>query len=137
MLPYVFVTYTDNIPSRQVYLASAAFLPLLAAGMVRLGPKVLVPAFLIVNVGYMWTVKDRQMVERAAPTTALIQELEQRLPGSVRVSGFPYPIPIIAKAAAVTVPGWQWNQVDLADSCANCLVLTWDRAARRYTAQQR
>ena len=134
MLPYIFVTYTDNIPSRQVYLASAACLPLLAAGMLRVHPKIFVSAFLVFNVGYMWIVKDRQMAERAAPTTALIQELKQRQPGPVRLSGFPYPIAIIAKAAAVTVPGWQWHQLDLGDSCGRCLVLEWDRDARRYIA---
>jgi hypothetical protein len=134
MTPYIFVTYTDNIPSRQLYLASATFLPLLAAGMLRVSSKVLIPAFLILNVGYMWLVKDRQMVERAAPTTALIHELAQRQPGPVRLSGFPYPIAIIAKAAAVTVPGWRWDQVDLGDACAQCLVLEWDREARRYVA---
>ena len=134
ILPYIFVTYTDNVPSRQVYLASAALLPLLAAGMMRVSPKVLVPAFLFFNVGYMWAVKDGQMVERAAPTTELIRELKQREPGIVRIARFPYPIAIIAKAAAVTVPGWQWHQVDLGDSCARCLVLEWDRENRRYIA---
>jgi hypothetical protein len=134
LLPYIFVTYTDNVPSRQVYLASAALLPLLAAGMMRVSPKVLVPAFLVFNVAYMWGVKDGQMVERAAPTKELIRELEHREPGLVRIARFPYPIPIIAKAAAVTVPGWQWHQVDLGDSCARCLVLEWDRENRRYIA---
>jgi hypothetical protein len=132
MLPYIFVTYTNNIPSRQVYLASAAFLPLLAAGMMRVSPKILVTAFLIFNLGYMWTVKDRQMLDRAVPTTELIEELRMRQPGPVRLSGFPYPIAIIAKAAAVTVPGWRWDNVDLGDSCANCTVLTWDIAARKW-----
>jgi hypothetical protein len=134
LLPYLFVTYTDNVPSRQVYMASAVFLPLLAAGMMRVSPKALAAAFLLFNVTYMWIVKDRQMLERAAPTTELIQELKQRQPDAVRLSGFPYPIAIIAKAAAVTVPGWKWDQVDLGDSCAHCTVLKWDREARRYIA---
>ena len=134
LLPYIFVTYTDNIPSRQVYLASAAFLPLLAAGLLHAGPKLFVPAFLVFNVGYMWAVKDRQMMERAAPTTELIQELKHREPGPVRVSRFPYPIAIIAKAAAVTVPGWQWHEVDLGDSCTRCLVLEWNRETGKYVA---
>jgi hypothetical protein len=135
MLPYVFVTYTDNVPSRQVYLASAVFLPLLAAGMMLVSPKVLAAAFLVFNVSYMWIVKDRQMLERAVSTTELIRELKQRQPGSVRLSDFPYPIAIIAKAAAVTVPGWRWDQVDLGDSCARCTVLKWDPVAHRYVAR--
>src|SRR5207253_369361 len=118
MLPYIFVTYTNNIPSRQVYQASAALAPLLAAGMLRVSPKVLLAAFLIFNVGYMWAIKDTQMVERAAPTTALIAELMERQPGTIRIARFPYAIALIAKAAAVTVPGWQWDQVDLGESCA-------------------
>lgn len=137
LLPYIFVTYTNNIPSRQVYLASAALLPLLAAGMIRVSPKVLVAAFLIFNIGYMWTVKDAQMVERAAPTTALIEELRKREPGPVRLAGFPYPIAIIAKATAVTVPGWRWDHVDLGDSCAKCVVLDWNSAARTYVFRQK
>ncbi len=132
--PYVFVTYTNNIPSRQVYLASAAFLPLLAAGMLSVSTRILVASFLIFNIGYMWIVKDRQMAERAAPTTALIQELKAREPGPVRLSAFPYPLAIIAKAAAVTVPGWRWDQVDLGESCAHCVVLKWDRDTHRYIA---
>jgi hypothetical protein len=135
MLPYIFVTYTNNIPSRQVYLASAAFLPLLAAGMMRVSPKTLVAAFLLYNVGYMWIVKDRQMLERAASTTELIEELRKRNPGPVRLSGFPYPIALIAKAAAVTVPGWRWDQVDLGDSCENCTILQWDASARRWAVR--
>jgi hypothetical protein len=134
MLPYIFVTYTNNIPSRQTYLASAALMPLLAAGMIRIQPKVLVAVFLAFNVAYMWTTKDAQMVERAAPTTALVAELGKHKPGVVRISGFPYPIPIIAKAAAVTVPGWRWDQVDLADSCSRCLLLQWDSKTRTYLA---
>jgi hypothetical protein len=132
MLPYVFVTYTNNIPSRQVYLASAALLPLLAAGMMRVSAKLLVGAFLVFNVAFMWTVKDGQMLQRAAPTTALIAELRDREPGPVRLSAFPYPIAIIAKATAVTVPGWRWDQVNLGDSCANCTVLEWDATSGRY-----
>lgn len=132
LLPYIFVTYTNNIPSRQVYLASAALLPLLAAGMMRVSPKALVTAFLVFNIGYMWTVKDAQMADRAAPTTALIEELKKREPGTVRLAGFPYPIAVIAKAAAVTVPGWRWDHVDLGDSCANCVVLEWNAVLRTY-----
>ena len=75
MLPYIFVRYVANIPSRQTYLASALFLPLLAAGILSLKPKTLraglVAAFIVYNVVYMWTVKDAQMEARALPTTAL------------------------------------------------------------------
>src|SRR4030095_8403866 len=77
MVPYMFVRYTTNIPSRQTYLASVLFLPLLAAGMLSLKPKAvragLVGAFIGFNIVYMWTVKDSQMEARALPTAALVE----------------------------------------------------------------
>jgi hypothetical protein len=132
MLPYIFVTYTNNIPSRQTYLASAALVPLLAAGMLRIHAKTLVTIFVALNVVYMWTTKDAQMVERAAPTTALVAELAKHKPGPLRVSKFPYPIALIAKGAAETVPGWKWDDVALGDSCSRCLVLEWNPQTRNY-----
>jgi hypothetical protein len=138
MLPYIFVTYTNNIPSRQVYLSSAIFLPLLVSGLFELRSmayrNVLVCAFVVFNILYMWTVKDRQMVRRAVPTTELREELARHSPTTVRIRGFEYPIANMASAVALTVPGWRYDEVRLAESCKRCLFLEWDREALKYHA---
>ena len=138
MLPYIFVSYTSNIPSRQTYLASAVFTPLLAAGILSLNTKALrtglAAAFLVFNTVYMWTVKDTQMEARALPTTALLEALREQRPQEVRIRAFEYPVDLIAKGVAVSLPGWKWDQVDLADErCPGCLVLEWDRVKGTYS----
>jgi hypothetical protein len=140
MLPYIFVTYTNNIPSRQLYLASSVFLPLMAASILRISSRSwrrgLAGAFIAYNVIYMWMVKDSQMLERARPTTALVETLAQHPPTDVRIQGFAYPYADIARGAAISLPGWRWDQVDIGDSCANCLLLRWDRASGEYSARE-
>jgi hypothetical protein len=131
MLPYIFVTYTNNIPSRQTYLASAALVPLLAEGLLRIHPKTMVGAFVVFNVFFMWTTKDRQMLERAQPTTALVAELAKHKPGPLRISKFSYPIALIAKGAGEAA-GWKWDDVDLGDSCSRCLLLEWNPQTKSY-----
>lgn len=140
MLPYIFVRYTTNIPSRQTYLASALFLPLLAAGMLSLKTKAmrvgLVAAFIGFNIIYMWSVKDAQMEARALPTTALVETLKEYLPQDVRLRGFEYPVDLIPKAVAVSLPGWRWDQVDLDVPCERCLLLEWHRDEGRYVVSR-
>ena len=89
-------------------------------------------AFIAVNVIYMWAVKDSQMEARALPTTALARVLHQYSPQDMRIRGFEYPVDLIVKGVAVSLPGWRWDQVDLEDSCRRCVVLEWDRAAGSY-----
>lgn len=82
LLPYAFLTYSTEIPSRQTYLASAglAYLVGLLWGMrLRLpaalqskAPAALITLLLLHNVGYLWTRKQAQFEERAAPTEQLI-----------------------------------------------------------------
>jgi hypothetical protein len=137
MLPYIFVSYTNNIPSRQTYLASAVLAPLLAAGILSLKAKTwrtgLAASFIVANIAYMWVVKDSQMEARALPTTALATILQQFSPQELRIRGFEYPVDLIAKGVAVSLPGWRWDQVDLEDPCRGCVVLVWDRAAGTYS----
>jgi hypothetical protein len=140
MLPYIFVRYAANIPSRQTYLASALFLPLLAAGMLSLKPKTLraglVAAFIVYNVVYMWTVKDAQMEARALPTTALVKALREYSPQDVRLRGFEYSVDLIPKAVAVSLPGWRWDQVDLDVPCQGCLLFEWNHDTGRYAVSK-
>lgn len=136
MLPYIFVTYTNNIPSRQVYLASSIFLPLLVTGLFWLRStsyrNAVLGIFVVFNIFYMWSVKDGQMVRRAAPTTELRNELARHSPTTVRIRGFEYPFANMESAVALTVPGWRYDQVRLAESCRRCLFLDWDREALHY-----
>jgi hypothetical protein len=139
LLPYTFLTYANAIPSRQVYLASAVLVSILAAGVLAVSSRRLqiawVLAFVVFNVGYMWVRKDAQMEERAAPTTALMEELKRHTPGHVIISKFPYPHPGIAKGVASLVPGWQWDFVEFSTAqtnCSDCLWLEWDSVQRGY-----
>jgi hypothetical protein len=139
LVPYTFLTYARAIPSRQMYLASAMLASTLAAGIFTLSSRWLkvayVSAFVVFNIGYIWLRKDAQMEERAAPTTALIQELKRDSPRHTIILNFPYPYPEIAKGAALLAPGWQWDQVELsqhATECTECLLLEWDPTRRQY-----
>jgi hypothetical protein len=128
LIPYSFLTYSTQIPSRQTYLASAglAFLVGLAlarlswwggAPWTRLLPGTSPPhqptrasaadqgvrptisggarlaaatavIVILVNVGYLWTRKRAQFLERAAPTEQLIA-LARRTTGPIWVRCFP------------------------------------------------
>ncbi len=101
LLPYSFLTYSAQIPSRQTYLASAglAFLVGLSlagllAGGARgtLGSRRLAAAamalILAANVGYLWTKKRAQFIARAAPTDELIHFARENS-GPIWVQCFP------------------------------------------------
>ncbi len=107
MPPYSFLLYSTRIPSRQTYLASAGLAMLV--GLVasywqehaggRRGVLAVVAAVVLVhNVGYLWTKKRSQFLERAAPTEQLIA-LARQTPGPIWVRCFPRNH-FIAEAAA-------------------------------------
>ena len=75
------------------------------------------------------------MEERAAPTTALIEELKKHPPQRALIVNFAYPYPEIAKAATRFAPGWQADDIQVngaPEACRGCLVLTWNAAERSY-----
>ena len=97
LLPYSFLTYSTQIPSRQTYLASAGLAFLAGLALARLsawkpsGPRLAAAAAavaLLANVGYLWTRKRAQFLERAAPTEQLIA-LARRTTGPIWVRCFP------------------------------------------------
>lgn len=105
LLPYSFLTYSTQIPSRQTYLASAglALLVGLAASRIpgrRLAAAVLV-LLLVHNIGYLWTKKRAQFEERAEPTTQLIA-LAQRTRGRIWMRCFPLPRIVAGEAVHLT-----------------------------------
>jgi len=92
LIPYSFLTYSTQIPSRQVYLASFGLALLFGLAMaVWNPPRQIAAAVLMVviaaNTGYLWTHKRRQYLDRAAPTEQLI-DLARRSPGPIWVRCF-------------------------------------------------
>jgi len=97
LVPYSFLTYSAQIPSRQTYLASAGLAFLAGLALARLsawkpsGPRLAAAAaavVLLVNVGYLWTRKREQFLKRAEPTEQLIA-LARRTPGPIWIRCFP------------------------------------------------
>ncbi len=101
LLPYAFLTYSTEIPSRQTYLASAGLAMLAGLGFATLRDRrvvaVAAAAILAVNIGYLWTRKRAQFLDRAAPTEQLIA-FARRTPGPIWVRDFPR-VPWIAEEA--------------------------------------
>jgi hypothetical protein len=100
LIPYSFLTYSTRIPSRQTYLASAGVALIVGCALATLQERwwrrraVIVAAVcalvLIHNVGYLWTKKRAQFLERAAPTEQLIA-LARTSKGPIYVECFPRP----------------------------------------------
>ena len=97
LAPYSFLTYSTRIPSRQTYLASAGLAMLFGLAMAhwqaragsRRGVVAAVAAVVLLhNVGYLWTKKRSQFLERAAPTEQLIA-VARRTNGPIWVQCFP------------------------------------------------
>jgi len=93
LIPYSFLTYSTQIPSRQVYLASFGLALIFGLAMAAWNPPRRAAAAVLIlviatNAGYLWTKKRRQYLERAAPTEQLI-ELARRTDGPIWVRCFP------------------------------------------------
>src|SRR5262245_409187 len=95
--PYMFVDYMHRIPSRHTYLASAGLGWLMGAAIVvmkeryaknyKWAPPVILLLILSHNVGYLWTKKRQQFLERAQPTERLIA-LARSVNGPIFVNAF-------------------------------------------------
>ncbi len=138
LLPYIFLTYQNHVPSRHMYLASIGLAWALSAILRELRTErlaaVFVAAFVVGNIGYLWIVKDRQYERRAAPAARLIEELEGRPPGPVLVEGFPENT-WIAKETARAIPGWDPQMIrvnESPESCPGCFALRWDPRSEQY-----
>jgi hypothetical protein len=106
LLPYSFLTYMPRVPSRHTYLASVALACMVAAAMLAVWSRwharpqivgILAILIAVHNYGYLWTKKQRQFAERAAPTQELIAFSKQN-PGPIYVKCFPY-APVVAELA--------------------------------------
>lgn len=100
LLPYSFLTYSTQIPSRQVYLASAGLALLVGLALAQYQGGRIAPALLALilvhNTAYLWTRKRAQFEERAQPTEQLFSFARQTK-GSIWMQCFPLPA-IVAEA---------------------------------------
>jgi hypothetical protein len=93
-----------------------------------------VVAFIIVNIAYIWLVKDAQFERRAAPTSQLLEHLRANPPGRILITDFPLN-PWIAKMTARLAPGWQPEMLavdEAPDTCNDCPKLRWNSKRERY-----
>ena len=85
LIPYSFLLYSTEIPSRQTYLASAGLALLVGLAVSRIGSRKLAVAVLVVmvlqNGAYLWTRKRSQFLRRAEPTEQLIRFARQTAQG--------------------------------------------------------
>jgi hypothetical protein len=110
-LPYSFLTYMPRVPSRHTYFASAGLALVVAAGALAIRARAgrarswampaLVTALIVHNCGYIWTRKQAQYMERAAPTESLLR-LARNVPGPIYLHCFPYGAEIARLALEVT-----------------------------------
>ncbi len=140
LVPYIFLVYQSNVPSRNQYVAAmgAAWLLALLAGQFpgRRCRYALAAVFAAYNIAYLWMVKDPQYVARAVPTELLIKELQGLPPARLRIANF-VGNPWIAKETTQTVPGWSPDLLIVnqpGESCEGCPILTWDNQTRRFVA---
>ena len=107
LVPYSFLTYSTQIPSRQVYLASAGLALLVGLALAQYERRrmagVVLALMLLHNTVYLWTKKRAQFVERAAPTDQLIG-MARRTPGAIWIQCFPLP-GIVAEEAVRLATG--------------------------------
>jgi hypothetical protein len=92
LLPYIFLTYSTAIPSRQTYVATFGLSILVGLAMETVTRRevfaVAAAVILIHNVGILWVKKRAQFLERAAPTERLIA-MARTNDGPIWVQCFP------------------------------------------------
>src|SRR5947207_11356028 len=139
MLPYMSIAYQRSLPSRQLYLCPAVMMAVFALLLKPLEGTALLRIFMIAfvgfNIGYLWIRKDAQFEDRAAPTTELIAALGRHMSQRTLVSNFAYPFPDIARATALTVPGWRPDLIfvnEPRERCEDCLQLRWNALEKHY-----
>jgi hypothetical protein len=143
VLPYMFIVYQSNLPSRQLYLASAVLMPVFAALLKPLRETrlltVFIVAFMSFNIGYLWFRKDAQFKERAEPTAELVETLKQGPRERTLILNFPSAFPEIAYMAIWAVPGWTPDMVvvDRPEVCEECRRLKWNPKTRHYELEPR
>ena len=138
LVPYSFLSYSTQIPSRQTYLASLGLAWLVGSALSKLKERyraaVWAAVFGIViahNVGYLWIKKRAQFLERAKPTEELIA-ISRSARGPIYVQCFPRPR-LVAEEAVRLATGRPPSELiwDAAKSRARHAVATFCYTERR------
>lgn len=139
LLPFIFVTYMNHVPSRHTYVPAMGLVWALAVQLSSLDRarlrQAFVVAFIAVNIGYIWLVKDAQFVERAAPTVRLLEWLRRLPPERLTIINVPLNPSWIAKWTTRLVPGWEPEMLlvnEEAEACPDCLQLRWNVNTMSY-----
>lgn len=121
LVPYCFLTYSRQIPSRQTYLASCGLALLFGLVFERIHKQrlaaVVLAVVLVHNLGILWFKKRAQFVRRAEPTEQLIR-LARETEGPILVRCFPRPGMIATEAVRLAAgrPAsfLVWNETEAA-----------------------
>ncbi len=106
--PNLFLTYMTQVPSRHTYAASCGLALVIALGLLSIrrhfSKRWLMPAafavFAFQQAGYIWTKKQRQFEERAAPTVEILRKLKPN-DRELRLRCFPYGAEVAEFAAQI------------------------------------
>ncbi len=116
LLPYSFLTYQDQAPSRHAYMAAVGTAFLLSAAWITLRQRfphrkqlaiAVALVCIIQQTSYVWSYKHGQFLQRAAPTERLAAATAGYT-GPVQVSCFPYPLEIAAVTLSVVTQNRAW-----------------------------
>ena len=121
LIPYSFLTYSTEIPSRQTYLASAGLALLVGLAVSQIQSRKLALAILalivVQNAAVLWTRKRTQFLRRAEPTEQLIRFARQTK-GPIWIRCFPRNAYIAQEAvrlgAGKPLSDLVWNAEDAA-----------------------
>ena len=138
LLPFIFLTYQNHVPSRHNYVPvmglALALAGLFAATRSRRLVGVFVTLIVVANVSYIWFQKDPQFRLRALPTTRLLEEFKRHPPRQILVVDFPLNT-WIAKTVARHVKGWEPYMIEVntqTESCSTCPRLLWSQRHGKY-----
>jgi len=138
LLPFIFLTYQNHVPSRHNYVPVMglvlALAGLFAASRSRRLAGAMIALFAVSNISYIWIRKDSQFELRARPTTLLLEELRRRPSEPILVVDFPLN-PWMAKMSARHVDGWEPWMIETdaaAGSCSACPRFQWIERDQRY-----
>ncbi|MEO8368794.1 MAG: hypothetical protein ABI806_06315 [Candidatus Solibacter sp.] len=110
LLPYSFLTYMPRVPSRHAYFASVGLALLVAAGLLTFAGRFRAKPWAVAALAaillseqclYLWTKKQRQFIERAAPTERLLEAAATH-DGVLYVECFPYDTSLATLAVKMT-----------------------------------
>ena len=138
LLPFIFLTYQNQVPSRHNYVPvmglALALSGLLATTRRRWLVRAFIAVFVVANVSYVWLRKDSQFELRARPTTLLLEELKNRPPERILVVDFPLN-PWMAKMTARHAKGWEPHMIEVnapTECCPFCPRFQWNEQGGEY-----